>query len=270
MGESVKLDVGGTEAHIIDVELAITDHLDAGPIPFSVRTGDAELPYEAVIEDERLTHRPLGQEAYIVRERLDREPLSAYLDREGTTIWFEKEVLVEGPGVRYDLEREVPSIALDRLHALDWSGINIKRESQGPKRDPETVQARAATRLIELAEWDVVVDDDDTGEIADLVALRDEGNRLVVHLVHCKYSSNAEVGARLGDLYEVCGQAQRSAHHRQGIAAMVSNLIRRERNRQKKEIEGLDKVTGIMVGDDAKLLAFQDIADAGSPILSHF
>ena len=265
MGESVKLDVAGSEAHIIDVELVVTEFLDTGPIPFSVRTADAELPYEAVIEHERLIHRPLDTEAYIVRERLDREPLSAYLDREGTTIWFEDEVLVEGPGVRYDLERDLPAIPLDHLHALDWSGINIGRESQGPERDPTTVQARAAARLIALTDWDVVVDDDDTGEIADLVALKDEGNRLLVHLVHCKYSSRADVGARLGDLYEVCGQAQRSAHHRQGIAAMVSNLIRRERNRQKKEIEGLDKVTGIMVGDDAKLLAFQDIARQRRP-----
>lgn len=265
MGESIRLRVGETAVHIIDVELAVTDPQEEGPIYFGVRADEVELPYEAVVEDERLVHRALGAEAYVIRERSDPEPLSEYLDREGTTIWFEKEVLIEGPSVRYDLERDQPPIDPDRLVTLDWDAVDIKRESQGPKREPHTVQARAAEHLIGLADWDVVIDDDDTGEVADLVALKDEGNRLLVHLVHCKFSSKREVSARLKDLYEVCGQAQRSAHHRQGIEAMVSNLIRRERNRQKKKVDGLDNVTGIMIGDDVTLLALQDIVRQRRP-----
>ena len=66
-----------------------------------------------------------------------------------------------------------------------------------------------------------MIDDDGTGEVADLLALEDDGERVIVHLVHCKYSSSAEAGARVGDLYVVCGQAHRSAHHRQNIDAMV-------------------------------------------------
>ncbi|WP_156028322.1 hypothetical protein [Candidatus Solirubrobacter pratensis] len=261
MGESVKLQVGAAESLIVDVELALVDQRTDGPIRFDVRADGDELPYEAVVDDGRLVHCPLAAEAFVIRERLDPEPLSAYLDREGTTIWFEDEVLVEGPGVRYDLQRDLPPIDLHRLVALGWGDIDVTRESQGADRDPRTVQAGAATHLLGLGDWDVVVDDDGTGEVADLVALKDDGNRLLVHLVHCKYSSSPETGARLGDLYEVCGQAQRSAHHRQNVAAMVSNLIRRERNRQKKEI------TGLMVGDGATLLAFQDLARQRRPEL---
>jgi hypothetical protein len=55
---------------------------------------------------------------------------------------------------------------------------------------------------------------------------------VIVHLIHCEYSSKAEPGARVDDLYAVCGQAHRSAHHRQHVDAMVANLIRRERQRQ--------------------------------------
>jgi hypothetical protein len=76
---------------------------------------------------------------------------------------------------------------------------------------------------------------------------------MLVHLVHCKFSREAAPGARVGDLYEVCGQAQRSAHYRQSAEPMVRNLIRRERDRQERGL------LGIMVGDEARLLAFEDI-----------
>jgi hypothetical protein len=159
------------------------------------------------------------------------------------------------------LQRDRPPIDLDQLVALDWEGVDLRRESQGVDRDPATVQAHAAKRLISLGDWDVVLDDDGTGEIADLVALKDGGDRVVVHLVHCKYSSRPEPGARVGDLYEVCGQAHRSAHHRQHVDAMVSNLVRRERARLKQGRSGL------LVGGDADLFAFQDVVRKRRPEL---
>ena len=161
----------------------------------------------------------------------------------------------------YELHREQAPIDMDKIVVLSWDGVDIRHESQGPRRDQATVQARAAERLISLAKWDVVIDDDGTGEVADLVALKDDGERVIAHLVHCKYSSAADPGARVTDLYEVCGQAHRSAHHRQHIDAMVANLIRRERQRQEKGHSGL------MVGDDAALFAFQDVVRRRRPSL---
>src|SRR5262249_40926568 len=145
------------------------------------------------------------------------------------------------------------------LVPLSWEGIDIRRESQGPKRDPTTVQAHAAERLITLRDWDIVIDDDGSGEVADLVALKEEGDHLIVHLVHCKYSSERDPGARVEDLYAVCGQAHRSAHHRQHVDKMVSNLVRRERRRLQQGNSGL------MVGDEAALFGFQDVVRRRRP-----
>ena len=39
-----------------------------------------------------------------------------------------------------------------------------------------------------------MLDDDGTGEVADIVALRDDDDRLHVMLVHCKYSSEDNAG----------------------------------------------------------------------------
>lgn len=260
VSESVKIALDEMEGLLIDAELVVTGHSEEGAVPFEVRIGDRALAYEARVEDGTLVHRALDREAYVVRERSERQPLSEFLDRVGSTVWFEQDVAIEG-SVLYEMQREQAPIDMDKLVALSWEGVDIQRESQGPERDPATVQARAAERLISLADWDVVIDDDGAGEVADLVALKDDGERVIVHLVHCKYSSSAEAGARVGDLYVVCGQAHRSAHHRQHIDAMVANLVRRERQRQKQGHSGL------MVGDEAALFTFQDVVRRRRPTL---
>jgi len=252
LSDGVKLDMGGTEHLLIDVELVLVEQSTDGPIRFQVRGDEFELPYEADVDEGQLVHRALEVEASVIRERTEPEPLSEYLNREGTLIWFENETLIDGPGLLYLLDRAQPPIDLSQLVELDWSGIDITRESQGPERDPNTVQARALNWLETLRDWDVIVDDDGTGEIADLVAFKVDGSKLAVHFVHCKYSSKPEVGARLEDLYELCGQAHRSAHHRQSLDAMVKNLIRRERARRRKGPPGL------LRGADEDLLAVQD------------
>jgi hypothetical protein len=130
ISESVELEVGDRRTRIVDVDLVLTEHAAEGPIRFDVRAGETLLAYEADVQDDRLVHRALAEEALVIRERKAPEALSTYLDREGTTIWFEQEVVVEGPDVRFDLDRNLPPIDLERLVALDWGNVDIRRESQ--------------------------------------------------------------------------------------------------------------------------------------------
>jgi hypothetical protein len=100
----------------------------------------------------------------------------------------------------------------NKLVAWDWAGTDIKRESQGRARDAGTVQARVIREVRGLG-YEVIMDDDDPGELADVVAIRRAtvgGHPCIeVALYHCKYSEESYAGARVGDLYEVCGQAQK-------------------------------------------------------------
>src|SRR5690606_16688443 len=68
----------------------------------------------------------------------------------------------------------------------------------------------------------------DHHEAADVVAIRLEEDRVVVHLFHCKYAPGGAVGARSKDLYEVCGQAQRSVHWKTNVRRLVEHLRTRE------------------------------------------
>jgi len=106
--------------------------------------------------------------------------------------------------------------------------VDITVESQGPDRRKDSVQAFMARYLEENQTFDVLIDDDRSGEAADLVGIRVCGGDLHVTLVHCKYSSKPEAGSRLADLYEVCGQAMRGARWRDNAALpLLEHLDRR-------------------------------------------
>ena len=80
---------------------------------------------------------------------------------------------------------------------------------------------------------EVVFDDDNPGEAADVVTLRTDGGRLLVQLVHCKFSGEAQPGARVTDLYTVCGQAQTSVSWRSRAEKLLEHMEGRDRRRTK-------------------------------------
>jgi hypothetical protein len=123
---------------------------------------------------------------------------------------------------------DLPPFNRDRLNAMNWNEVNKRVESQGPQRRPDSIQAHMSSYLRADQDFDVLLDDDRAGEAADLVGLAIRGTELHITLVHCKYSSKSTAGARLIDLYELCGQAMRGAKWRQqGALPLLQHLDRR-------------------------------------------
>ena len=129
-----------------------------------------------------------------------------------------------------------PPYARESIEVLDWTGVNLKKESQGLEKQPDSVQRRVIqwlTRPDVQPPFDIVFDDDSAGEAADVVALRADEDRVHVLLIHCKFSKEPTPGARVKDLYEVCGQAQRSVVWRGDLGRLLEHLARREAKRLK-------------------------------------
>lgn len=68
-----------------------------------------------------------------------------------------------------------------------------------------------------------------------MVTLRVTDSLVQVTLYHCKFSSTDTPGARLGDLYEVCGQAQKSARWRDRPNRMFTHMLKREKRRLERD-----------------------------------
>jgi len=181
--------------------------------------------------------------------------MSAYLQKSSPMILLEREAMIIAPTLLIEPDTSLEPFDVDKLDILDWTGINIRKESQRRTRDADSVQAHVIAHVMAQENWDVVLDDDGSGEVADIVALRVDASALRVLLVHCKYSSEEAPGGRVEDLYDVCGQTQKSIRWKQYTEAMLERLERRERRRN-----GLYQYSGFHVGDGQALYGLMDRA----------
>jgi len=245
--ESQQITYNGIAHPLIDVSLHITAWDVDDPIQFEVRSDDWTIPYTITFGEQGPVVSAASTDAEISTAKGPR-PLAPFMTLEGITIYFEQEALVTPAGYFLQPKRSRARYAREKLESVDWSGIDLRKESQGPERDESSVQYRTIELLVQEAEWTIVLDDDGPGESADVVLMRAEDHLLQVQLVHCKYSSDDSPGARVADLYEVCGQSQKSFKARSEMELVLQKLIRRERHRNAKGDSGL------VVGDLDDLL----------------
>lgn len=123
------------------------------------------------------------------------------------------------------------SLEHEVIEERDWQGVNIRAESQGPEKRPDSIQRRL---IEEIEETDAIVifDDDGSGEMADIVAIYEDDENVRFRLYHCKFSSEPQSGCRVKDVYEVACQAQKSVKWASSATEAIDHLERRERRRR--------------------------------------
>ncbi|MEV0537866.1 hypothetical protein [Kitasatospora sp. NPDC050463] len=199
------------------------------------------IPYQGDYENKRLVYRPLNTDAQVQSSSRGAKavPLQAWLNANRPELFLEGDRLIDDEGrllnpgytrLPFDTSKFVP---------LDWQGGDFTKESQRPERRPDSIQFHMSAYLRASTAFDVLIDDDGPGEAADLVGLRVTGGRyLDVTLVHCKYTK-ATAGLRIDDLYEVCGQAVRSAKWRRGDILRLLDHLRDRAQRYMERTNGI-------------------------------
>lgn len=218
-GESLVLHVEGDPGErvsLIDVEFAIRDHSPDGPIRFSVLTPNHSIDYSMNFEEgEQVVTSDGALNATVVSPRRDPQPLDAFLSGRGLYVHFEQEALARPDGILLRPDRELDPYPREDLIAISWEDIDLTTESQGQACREDSIQYRMIEYHKEQERWDVVIDDDGTGEVADIVCLAAVDDHLWVQLTHCKWVAGGQPRAQVVDLYDVCGQAQKSCKWRQ-------------------------------------------------------
>lgn len=152
--------------------------------------------------------------------------LSEYLDRERMRLLQADGSILIGD-YRY-FTRAALNVPLPAtlLSTWDWGTTNIHKESMAHPEDFDSVQGFTLQKIVDS--YDIVFNDDGAGEIADLVAIREATDHIVVDLYHCKYcGSGQRPGARVDDAYVVAGQASRSAKWLHKGPALFQRLLER-------------------------------------------
>lgn len=130
---------------------------------------------------------------------------------------------------------KAPSFPEGNCTVRDWSQTDIRKESRwkdGAIRE-DSIQAQSMRWCLEEG-FDIVFDDDGANEIADIVAIREETDSLLIRLMHCKYSSKDDPGARVKDITEVTSQAAKNYHWLWRIEKMACRMIDRHVERTQK------------------------------------
>lgn len=238
--ENVHLSLAGVEVSMSDVSIELVDHAEVGPIRFRICCDawpSKFAEYRLKFGQNRVDYEPAKPVEPVILLARRKRPLSEYLQEEPPVIRFH-----DGSFLIYDNLFTPPTArpALydrARIEAWDWTGVDLKMESQKQAKRPYSIQRRAIEKLLAASgaeRFDVVFDDDESGESADIVAIRIEQAHLLFRLYHCKFSGAAQPGARIDDLYAVCGQAQSSVHWRGRPEQLLEHMINREAKRISK------------------------------------
>ncbi|GHT34683.1 hypothetical protein FACS189434_11270 [Bacteroidia bacterium] len=108
-----------------------------------------------------------------------------------------------------ELREDVEPIPQDNIIADNWIGVSIDKESQDIfPYIQDSIQYYFINKI--KNDFDIIYDDDGSGEIADIIGIKDSDNQINVHLYHLKYASEGRINNNINNFYQVCGQAQKS------------------------------------------------------------
>ena len=198
-------------APLFRTDIGLKEPSQKGDLLFEVTTGDARATFVQTLAGGLGFSLREGQRVLIKRGSMQ-SPLEEFFAENPPVIRFADGSFLEGS--EYVSHRhEFEPYPRETIEAWDWTGTNITQESQGITKRSSSIQYRVIQKL-RSGDFDVIYDDDGPGEAADVVAVRMGQGKgpITVEFYHCKFSKEPVPGGRTSDLYEVCGQAQKSIH----------------------------------------------------------
>ena len=254
--DSIILKTSLHEARPYLVDIGITAFDETSPLSFYV--GNEDFREEFILEinatDYTVLHKS-GSRIGIAVSRSREMYLSEYFRANPPTIWFVDGSSLEG-NLLVKLKNGPPAtFPSSNITPWDWSGTDIRKESQGLSKENDSIQYRLISTLKSRNRYNLIFDDDGAGEVADVIAIQEDAanSRLLFEFYHCKFSGAAQAGARVDDLYVVCGQAEKFVKWASDTKALVERLMKRESDRTVK-----NKPSRFEVGNNKVLFALKN------------
>lgn len=236
--DRVEIAFGDQPALLTECDIELLDHSRSGPLRFAVRSDVHTAEFEIVFGDGGARYPQTNGPKATIKVGSKLQALSESFADDSPQIDFgDGSLLIYSHLYALPDGQTVVPYPPEKIEVWDWTKTNIRSESQGPTKRADSVQRLVIeTLLADEQPYDIIFDDDGAGEIADVVAVRVTESVVYVTLYHCKYSSSDAPGARVKDLYEVCGQAQKSARWRDRPNRMLQHMLKREKLRLEKGV----------------------------------
>lgn len=232
--ESVVVGNGAVSSPFFEISLELFEPQPASTLRFTVESDEFSSEYEMVFGTNGVSY--LSNHDLIISFGKRRMLLSEYFSKAHPIILYEKDCWSRGDQLFKLQDRTLSNFDVDKIAVWNWKGIDLTKESQRIQKRSDSIQRRSIETISHSSwdrQYDVIFDDDSKGEAADVVGLAIDETTLYVDLFHCKYTK-PKSGARVDDLYVVCGQAVRSVKQADDIDRFFQHLMYRERERIKK------------------------------------
>ncbi|KQF98666.1 DEAD/DEAH box helicase, partial [Acinetobacter baumannii] len=201
------------------IDLAIKTEIET--LDFSIELTGGENGFNIQnLDNEKICISNLKREDISLKKFFENYPPTLFLSNSDTISGCIHTIYNTQPTYR------IPS---DQIHILDWENVHFPHESMyknGVIRE-NSVQEYIMKKFVN-ENADIVFNDDNSGEVADVVAIYSTEEEIIFKVTHCKYSKQ-ESGSRLSDLYEVCGQVIVSLRYKWKPEDLISHLKRRNK-----------------------------------------
>jgi hypothetical protein len=227
---------GSEEYGLLECDLEIRGITPDGAMAFAIVTIDGkEFPWSYRVRKGEFTITKDFPMAAEIRRGRNKVLLQDFLNEDPPAF-----LLIDGSEViGGEVYRPTPfggEYSADSLVVKNWMDCNIRTESiwKDRARRDGTVQGHAVD-MCRSEGFDLIFNDDDAGEIADLVCFKRSSSSFIVRFVHCKFSGEEKAGARSGDVTEVASQASRSVRWTGRIEELIKQLRRRAKKLNHKD-----------------------------------
>ncbi|SEM27115.1 Superfamily II DNA or RNA helicase [bacterium A37T11] len=228
--------INGVKYDLSNIELCLVNPSPDGDLLFSLKSETQEAVFKL-----ELFEKKDGDESFADFKitQQSKEPVEVQFGRvkiDGVT-FFEKFIptvwYADGSALTgneyYELKQQIGIYPKDELISWNWDDVNLRNEAQGiqPKK-VDSIQYKVIEQL-KKEDFDIIYDDDYSGEAADVVTIKAHSDKIEIKLYHLKFALDGVVSNQIKNFYEVCGQAQKSVHwkHKSG-KDFINHLLRRE------------------------------------------
>lgn len=224
---------GINDFSICEVDIKILSYSESGPLTFTIKNDSIMEEYVLDITDQKYDFRAITSRGLKIRKGKNEWYMSEFFNQNPPRIKFVDQSMLEG-NLLVKVTAIPPVLKDDCIIKWNWSGVDINKESQGRVKDVQSIQYHVIQELLSNTRNSIVFDDDGAGEVADIITISEGADKIGIQLYHCKYAHGKNPGSRVSDLYEVCGQAEKSVKWCQDPTEIIERLIYRESLRSRQ------------------------------------
>lgn len=219
---------------IYEMEIGLVDVKETENILFFVKNEEYREEFELVINDSGWNISKISGINFDIHMKKSKSLLDFFRENPPEIKFVDQSSLQGNLYVTLE-NKENFKFPVEQMVAWKWDGVDIKKESQGLAKEKDSIQYFVIQKLLKDQNYKIIFDDDDSGEIADIVAIKESDAGIHFEFYHCKYAHGEKAGKRVADLYEVCGQAEKSVMWKQDMSGVLKRMKYRENKRMKEK-----------------------------------